>query len=93
MRQYLPPAPASILARVRACTDAEAAGFTGAFDFLRLLLDAGPLADDVIAAALRGVAHQHGDERAFLVRAGKALAPLLAREPARLNAILRRMQP
>jgi hypothetical protein len=91
--QYLPPSPAPILARVRACSDDEIEEFTGGFDFLRLLLDAGPLADEVLAAALRraGAARRNG--RPFLVRAGKALAPLLARDPTRLQATLRRMQP
>lgn len=93
LRQYLPAAPAPILARVRACSEAESAAFTQSFDFLRLLLGAGPLADDVIAAALRGVARHYEERRAFLVRAGKALAPLLANEPTRLQAILRRVQP
>jgi hypothetical protein len=91
--QYLPPAPSPILARVRGCSNDEIEEFTAGFDFLRLLLEAGPLADEVLAAALRraGAARRNG--RPFLVRAGKALAPLLARDPTRLQATLRRMQP
>ena len=93
VRQYLPPAPPPIQARVRACSDEEVREFTGSFDFLRLLLETGPLADEVLAAALRRAAEAYGAAgRAFLVRAGKALSPLLARDPVRLQATLRRMQ-
>ena len=93
VRQYLPPAPAPILARVRSCTDEERESVMRSFDFLKHLLAAGPLADEVIGAALRQAAGSQPDERAFLVRGGKALAPLLANEPMRLHAVLRRLQP
>lgn len=93
VRQYLPAAPAPILARVRACSEAESAEFMRSFDFLRLLLAAGYFADDVIAAALRQAATVQPDRRGFLVRAGKALTPLLADDATRLQAILRRIQP
>lgn len=93
VRQYLPPAPAPILARVRACTTDEVEALTRSFDFLKPLLACGPLADDVVAAALRGAALQRADGRGFLVRAGKALAPWLVNDPSRLQAVLRRLQP
>ncbi|MHB8577995.1 MAG: hypothetical protein ACYDCQ_22005 [Dehalococcoidia bacterium] len=91
--QYLPPTTAPILARIRACTDVERAEFMQSLDFLKLLLAAGPLADDVVASTLRAAAYGRPDGRAFLVRAGKALTPLLAADPTRLHAILRRLQP
>lgn len=93
VRAYLPPAPAPILARVRACTDEERNGVMLSFDFLKLLLDGGTFADEVIGAVLRRAAGPQPDSRAFLVRGGKALAPLLANDPMRLHAILRRLQP
>ncbi|HLZ70292.1 MAG TPA: hypothetical protein VKV26_10340 [Dehalococcoidia bacterium] len=93
MRQYLPAAPPPILARVRGCSEDECSEFMRSFDFLRLLLAAGLFADDVIAAALRLAAAAQPDRRGFLVRAGKALTPLLADDATRLQAILRRMQP
>jgi hypothetical protein len=93
VRRYLPPAPAPILARVRACAASEIETLTDSFDFLKPLLACGPLADDVIAAALRGAAAERMDGRAFLVRAGKALAPWLVNDPSRLQAVLRRLQP
>lgn len=91
--QYLPPTPAPILARVRSCDDDEVRWFTRSFEYLHLLLDAGPFADEVIAASLRLMARVQPDGRTFLVGAGKALAPLLARDPMRLQATLRRMRP
>jgi hypothetical protein len=39
------------------------------------------------------MAGAQADRRGFLVRAGKALAPLMARDPMRLQATLRRIQP
>jgi hypothetical protein len=93
VRSYLPPAPAPILARIRACTGGERDGVTRSFDFLKLLLASGPFADEVAGAALRRASEHQVDPRAFLVRGGKALAPLLANDPMRLHAILRRLQP
>ena len=93
MRHYLPAAPAPILARVRACSEAETAAFTLSLDYLRMLVNAGPLADEVMAASLRRAAAARPDSRSFLVRAGKALTPLLGRDPMRLQATLRRIQP
>ncbi len=91
--QYLPSAPAPMLARVRGCTDDECAAFMRSFDFLRLLLAGGVFADDVIASALRQAAAAQPDRRGFLVHSGKALTPLLADDATRLQAILRRIQP
>jgi hypothetical protein len=93
VNRYVPSAPAPLLARVRACSTDEIHTLTQSFEFLGLLLEAGPLADEVVAAFLRRAAEAYSDRRAFLVRAGKALTPLLARDPLRLQAILRRMQP
>jgi len=92
LRQYLPPSPAPILARIRLCSAEERETFTRSFDFLRLLLNGGPLADDVIAASLRCASAGSADGRLLRVRGGKALAPLLANDPSRLHAILRRLQ-
>jgi hypothetical protein len=92
IRRYLPDAPAPMYARVRSCTDAEVAAFCERFDFLGLLLAAGPLADEVTAACLRRAAAGRPDARAFLVRAGRALAGELATEPERLTAILGRIR-
>lgn|GEM_PF-1115366 len=92
LRQYLPSAPPPVQARVRRATAAECAGLIASFDFLRLLLGVAPHADDAIAAALRRLAPPEPERRPFLVRAGKALTVLLAEDPPRLHALLRRLQ-
>jgi hypothetical protein len=92
VRRYLPDTPAPTYARVRACTDAESARFFEGFEHFTLLLAAGPLADEVMAACLRRAAAGQRDPRAFLVRAGRALAQELATEPERLTAILSRVR-
>lgn len=91
--RHLPDAPAQLYTLVRRCDDAETARFFERFDCFKLLLAAGPLADEVIAACLRRAAATQPDRRAFLIRAGKALAGELATEPDRLTAILARVRP
>ncbi len=93
MRRYLPDAPAPVYALVRAATAAETAALCAEPDYLKLLLTAGPLADEVTAACLRRAAAHQPDSRAFLITSGRALAGLLAAEPDRLHAILRRIRP
>ena len=91
LHRYLPDAPAPIYGRVRACDLDETAAFFEAFDFFPLLL-AAPLADDILAASLRQAAAVQPERRAFLVRAGRALAQEMATEPERLLAILGRVR-
>ncbi len=93
LRHYLPPAPAPIFASVRLCSHEEMARFTQSLDFLKLLLSSSTNSDEAAAACLRLVSVTHADRHAFLVRAGKELARLLASEPDRLAAILRRIRP
>lgn len=94
VRQHLPDAPARIHAFVHECDAADAAPFLQSFDYLRLLLGTGPLADEVTAACLRWLARHAGEGgRDFLIRAGKELAIILAGDPNRLSGILRRVRP
>lgn len=99
VRHYLPPVPARLYAAVFACDDRDVCAFCGPkpwtrLDFLPLLLAAsGDATDDVVAAFLRRSAKATGEGREFLIAAGKALATLLANDPARLNGILRRIRP
>lgn len=93
IRRHLPDAPAPIYSRVRPCDPAETARFFESFEFFELVLGAGPLADEVMSACLRRAAAGQRDPRAFLVRAGRALAHELAAEPDRLTAILSRVRP
>jgi hypothetical protein len=91
-RHYLPGAPPRIHAFVYPCTSEEVARFTERLEFLHLLVASqAPGADEAIAACLRLAAACHPDGRAFLVRAGKALAGELTGQLPRLNAILRRL--
>jgi hypothetical protein len=93
LRHYLPPHPAPIFAPLRLCPQEEVARFSQSLDFLKLLLSAAANSDEVAAACLRLASAAHPDPRAFLLTAGKELARLLASEPNRLTAILRRIQP
>jgi len=93
IRQYLPPHPAPIFAPLRLCPQEEVARFSESLDFLKLLLSAAANSDEVAAACLRLASAAHPDRRAFLLTAGKELARLLANEPHRLTAVLRRIQP
>lgn len=92
-RRYLPDAPAQIYARVREADHAEIGRFFEQFDFLPLLLSAGPLGDEVVAAAIRRAAMQRAAARPFLVRAGRALAAELSTDSDRLTTILARIRP
>lgn len=90
---FLPPLPARLHSFVYLCDEAERQRFSQSLDFLSLLVKAPQGSDELIAACLRGLASGHGDSRSFLVAGGRELAGLLAGEPQRLNAILRRIRP
>jgi len=92
-RQRLPRRPPRLHAFVHACRPTEVAGFTERLDFLPTLLGgAGKApADELVAACVRESAAVRGDGPAFLVRAGKELAVLLAMDLNRLSAVLRRV--
>jgi hypothetical protein len=89
---YLPPRPAKIHSFVYLCDAEEVEKFSRSFDFLSILVNAKRQADELIAACLRHAAQAQPDPRAFLVRAGKELAVLLAGEVSRLDTILRRIK-
>lgn len=90
---YLPPMPPRIHAFVYLCDREQAQRFSQSLDFLNLLVKAPQSGDEVVAASLRFLASFNEDNRGFLVSAGRELSRLLAGEPQRLNAILRRMRP
>ena len=94
LRRRLAPLPPRIHDFVFACGDDETAEFTGALDFLPLLL-AAPVGspDEVVAAFLRRSSRAHSDPDAFLLRAGKELATALGGQFQRLSAILRGLAP
>ena len=98
VRQTLPPRPAALHDRVRPCGPEAVAAIAAPFDVLRTLArspDPAVPADDLIAAALRGLYASHGggaDGDAVLVAAGRALARLLDDDHERLQSILRRVE-
>jgi hypothetical protein len=89
----LPERPPSLWARVKVCDVVELQQFTESMEFLEPLVTAASGEDDVVAAFLRQCSRAHPRSTAFLVDAGRALVPLLSREPDRLTAILRRIRP
>lgn len=91
---YLPPKPARIHAFVNLCSPEEVKQFSRSFDFLNLLMNAGPQVpvEELVSATLRQMSTAQEDQHAFLVAAGKVLAPLLGGEFTRLKAILTRLK-
>lgn len=92
LHYYLAPFPARIHGFVYLCDRDEVAEFSRSLDFLSLLARPPQGGDEIVAACLRHLAGARDDRRAFLVKAGKELALLLAGEPQRLNTILRRLR-
>ena len=92
--QYLPPQPARIHSFVYLCQPDEVKGFSRAFGFLNILVNAAlPIPpEELIAAALRQMSGVQENSRAFLVAAGKELANLLSGDFIRLKNILGRLQ-
>lgn len=94
---HLPPEPPHIHAFVHACTPRQVMEFTRSTGFLDLLMASSggsqAVSDEVVASCLRLASVHHPDPRSFLVGSGKVLALLLASEPPRVNAMLRRLSP
>jgi hypothetical protein len=94
--QNLPPRPPISLDEVHVCDDALIAGFTGRFDFFRLVLNTPEVpAEELLAAALKlaAAARPVREQRDFLVTAGRRLAQLLSHDLTRLNHLLRLIKP
>ena len=95
LRRHLPPLPPRIHSRVYPCTPEETRLLTEDLSFLRgLLLPSGGAlsgvpSDELAAACLRMARESHPDDQAFLLKAGRTLATLLATDYERLQAILR----
>ncbi len=92
--QGAPPRPPGALQPVLACDCDETRQALADFAFFRLILNHGQApTDELLAASLLHAAgcQPPGQERSYLLDAGRELARLLAQEPARLDAILRRL--
>jgi hypothetical protein len=91
----VPPRPAPLHEPVRTCGMADIAAFTRNPAYLATLLSPGPEvpAEELAAAVVRHAAQAHGDQRGYLVAAGRELARLMGGDPARLMSVLTRMAP
>ena len=90
----LPAQPPNLHAFVFTCDADEIAAFANDLGWIRLFLsDASAAADSALAGFLRQAAAGMHDRQGFLLRAGRALAAELSRDPQRLQAILREMTP
>ena len=94
MMQRLPSRPPRVHTFVYDCPIEDVAAFGESMEFLSILVGArGPAGDQLISACLRRMSAASEDKRAFLIRAGKALAVLLAAEPQRLYTLLAGIRP
>ena len=93
--QYLPSQPPPVHYSVYECTGDELVRFSESTDFFRTLLYANHIpGDELLAAVIRRAARARaGDERAYLVRAGRDVASLLNDDYDRLTGVLRRIRP
>ncbi len=92
--QGIPPRPPGALQPVNVCDCDTTRNVLADFRFFRMILDHGQApADELLAASLLHAAgcQPPGQDRAYLLDAGRELVRLLAQEPARLDAILRRL--
>jgi hypothetical protein len=92
--KYGPPdSPPSLFGRVRVCDQVEVRQFVSDATFLQPLLAAADPGDDLPTAFLRLASRSDHEATDFLVRAGRAMVPLLGGDPGRLTSILRRIRP
>jgi len=92
--QGIPPRPPGALQPVAACDCPETRSVLEDFGFFRIILNHGQApTDELLAASLISASRCHapGQDRAYLLDAGRELVRLLAQEPNRLDAILRRL--
>lgn len=87
--QRVPPRPPRVHERVWAAEEDMARAFFADLSYLRFLLRAGvETVEDLIAASIGHAYRLFGCERAFLMRAGRVVARLLADDHDRLMAVL-----
>jgi hypothetical protein len=90
----IPPRPPEALRPIHPCDCDETREVLADFAFFRLALTCGDCpSDELLAASLIHAAgcQLPGQERDYLIRAGRELVRLLSHDPARLDAILRRL--
>ncbi len=95
IRQGLPAQPPIALHGIECCEKDEIVQFTENLAFFRLVLDAMDVpGDELLAAIIRLAASSRARQKQadYVVFCGRELARLLARDGARLESILRRLQ-
>lgn len=94
LRHYLPPSPPQIHDFVYACTPEEVLALTERLDFLRTLITFPQApAEELAASCVRGAYSARGNDRGFLLAAGRTLASLLRNDYDRLSAVMQRISP
>ena len=89
LHHYLPPRPPPLHYSVHQCALDTIRRFTERLTYLRLLLDAVEVpAEHLLAAHIRWVYTQRGDERGWLERAARQVAGLLKSDYDRLMTVL-----
>lgn len=95
IHQRIPPRPPGALQPIFACSDDERRQVLGEpFSYFHTLLSSAQCpSEELLAAGLRRAAASQlpGQDRGFLLQAGRELARLLAVDLPRLDAILRRL--
>ena len=94
--QRIPPRPPGALQPIYACAAIEVQQVLREFQFFRTVLNSAQCpSEELVAASLRLAAgcQSEGGQRSYLLAAGRELARLLAADPPRLEAILRRLTP
>jgi hypothetical protein len=87
--QRVPARPPRVHERVCTAPDAQVRAFFVDVAYMRFLLRASvPNVEDLLAASIVHGYHAMGDDRRFLVQAGRAVARLLATDHERLTAVL-----
>ncbi len=90
---YLPPVPPRVHDFVEPCTTEEIVELTQDLSFIRTLGASGVLiVAELVAAAIRSAAAHHGDQRAYLVRAGREVADLFRQDYELASSIIRRIR-
>ena len=90
---YLPPVPPRVHDFVEACEREEIVELTADLSFIRTLGASGtPIVNELIAAAIRSAAVHHGDERTYLIRAGREVADLFRQDYELASSIIRRIR-
>jgi hypothetical protein len=92
----LPPRPPMSLDPVYLCADDVICDFTEGADFFRPVLNASEVpTEELLAAALKYAARARsaGDQRDYLIRAGRRLVQLLSYDLPRLNHLLQLIRP